>query len=251
MPPFWSRSNPLDILGDASPETFQRVTEVCVNAPEFDAVLVMTCPQAQFPSTDKARLLADSLTGADFPVFTSWIGGREVFESRDIFNKAGIPTYDTPERAVQAFLYMYQYHKNLLALQEIPPQLPRDLVFDREWSDGIMDRALKEGRSLLTEYESKNLLEAYGIPVAQTRLAETAEEAATKAGQLGFPVVLKLDSKDITHKSDAGGVVLNLRGAEDVKRAFAEIMENARRYDSTATVNGVSVQPMVRKKGWN
>ncbi len=249
LPPFWSHSNPLDILGDASPETFRKVAEVCMSAAEFDALLILTTPQAQFPSTQKARELSKVLAKADFPVFTSWIGGREVWESREIFKRAGIPTYDTPERAVQAFLYMYQYHKNQQALREVPSNLPRKLVFDREWGEAVVRGALKEGRSLLSETESKNLLESYGIPVTPTRRAPSAEEAVAQAGQMGYPVVLKLDSPDITHKSDAGGVKLDLRGEEEVRRAFGEIMAAARRYDPKARVRGVTVQPMVRRQG--
>ena len=249
LPPFWSHSNPIDILGDATPETFLKVTQVCMDAKEFDAVLVLTTPQAQFPSTQKARLLSEALVQADYPVFTSWIGGREVMESREIFHKAGIPTYETPERAVQAFLYMYQYHQNLQALAELPSNLPRKLIFDKEWAELLVNTALKEKRSLLSETESKNLLESYGIPVTPTRRAPNAKEAAVQAGQMGFPVVLKLDSPDISHKSDAGGVKLNLKSSAEVEAAFGEIMQSAAKYKPEARLRGVTVQPMVRKKG--
>jgi len=249
LPPFWSRGNPLDILGDAAPETFQRVAEVCLQAPEFDAILVLTTPQAQFPSSAKARALCRSLCNSEAPVFTCWLGGQEVQESRDYFRQAGIPTYDTPERAVQAFLHLWQYERNLQALNELPSNLPRQLVFDRGWAEAILRQALADGRSLLSETESKNLLESYGIPVTPTRRAPSAQEAAVQAAQMGFPVVLKLDSPDITHKSDAGGVELNLADGEEVRRAFDRIMDNARRYDPQARLRGVTVQPMVRRQG--
>ncbi|MCB2192953.1 MAG: bifunctional acetate--CoA ligase family protein/GNAT family N-acetyltransferase, partial [Deltaproteobacteria bacterium] len=249
LPPFWSHANPIDILGDATPETFLKVTQVCVDAKEFDAVLVLTTPQAQFPSTQKAKLLSDELVRADFPVFTSWLGGREVMESREIFYKAGIPTYETPERAVQAFLYMYQYHKNLLTLQETPSNLPHEIRYNKDEAGALIASVLGEGRSLMSEGESKELLDLYGIPVTKVHRAASAEEAAACALLTGFPVVLKLDSPDITHKSDAGGVRLSLKNEGQVKDAFEEIMEGARAYDPEARVNGVTVQPMVAVKG--
>ena len=249
LPPFWSRSNPIDILGDATPETFLKVTQICIDAHEFDAVLVVTVPQAQFPSTQKARLLSDALIRADFPVFTSWIGGREVMESREIFFKAGIPTYETPERAVQAFLYMYRYHKNLLTLQELPSNLPKEILYDRDKTKALIASVFDDGRSLMSEAESKRLLELYGIPVTPMLLASSCEEAAESAKRIGFPVVLKLDSPDITHKSDAGGVKLNLKNEELVREAFTEIMDGTRSYDPKARINGVSVQPMATVTG--
>lgn len=249
LPPMWSRSNPLDILGDASPETFRRVVDVCMTAEEFDAVLVMTAPQAQYPSTDKARLLSESLQGADFPVFTSWIGGKEVAESREIFRRANIPTYDTPERAVRAFLYMYSYDRNLKALQEVPRALNRNLTFDREAGRRIVDEALTGGRTTLTETESKELLTAYGIPVTRTVRVKTADEAMATAVEMGFPVVVKIDSKDISHKTEAGGVQLNLRTAEGVRQAWHSVLANAREYDPEAVIKGVTVQPMATE-GW-
>ncbi len=230
-------------------ETFKRVAEVCLQAPEFDAILVLTTPQAQFPSSDKARSLCTSLCNSEAPVFTCWLGGQEVQESRDYFRRAGIPTYDTPERAVQAFLYMWQYERNLQALNELPSNLPRQLVFDKDWAESIVRQALAEGRALLSETESKNLLESYGIPVTPTRRAPSAEEAAVQAAQMGFPVVLKLDSPDITHKSDAGGVELNLASEDEVRWAFDRIMRNARQYDPQARLRGVTVQPMVSRQG--
>ncbi|MFH1060062.1 MAG: GNAT family N-acetyltransferase [Pseudomonadota bacterium] len=249
LPPFWSQGNPLDILGDASPETFRRVAQVCLEAPEFDAILVLTTPQAQFPSLEKAEALCQALCQAEFPVFTCWLGGQEVAASRDFFRRAGIPTYDTPERAVQAFLYMLQYERNLEALQELPSNLPRQLIFDKEWAGAIIGQALSEGRGLLAETESKNLLESYGIPVTPTRRAPTAAEAAVQAAQMGFAVVLKLDSPDITHKSDAGGVALGLTSETEVRQAFERIMAGARAYDPAARLRGVTVQPMVRRQG--
>ena len=249
LPRFWSRSNPLDILGDATPETFLKVTRICMEAPEFDAVLVLTTPQAQFPSTRKAKILAETLVKADFPVFTSWVGGLEVLESRELFHKAGIPTYETPERAVQAFLYMYRYHKNLISLMQLPSNLPREIDYDRQAAHDLLAGVLAEKRTLLSEYESKKLLALYGIPVTPIELASTAEEAVDLARGIGYPVVLKLDSPDITHKSDAGGVKLDLKRGSQVREAFDEIMEAARQYDPQAGITGVSVQKMAKVRG--
>jgi len=249
LPPFWSRSNPIDILGDATPETFLKVTQTCIDAREFDAVLVLTTPQAQFSSTQKAKLLCETLVRTDFPVFTSWIGGREVMESRELFHQSGIPTYETPERAVQAFLYMYQYHKNQITLQELPSSLPREIHYFREKAAAVVASVLDENRNLMSEAESKELLRLYGIPVLPIERASSSEAAVSCALQMGFPVVLKLDSPDITHKSDAGGVKLNLSNEDQVRQAFDEIIGDAHLYDSQARVDGVSIQPMVSLKG--
>ena len=249
LPPFWSHSNPVDILGDATPETFLQATQICLDAHEFDAVLVLTVPQAQFPSTQKAKVLAETLVKAEFPVFTSWIGGRDVMESREIFHKAGIATYETPERAVQAFLYMYQYHKNLKTLQELPSNLPGEIRYSRGKAARLIDAVLDDGRALMSEAESKELLDHYGIPVTRVLRASACEDAVGCANQIGYPVALKLDSPDITHKSDADGVKLNLKTDDQVREAFDEIMNAARAYDPEARVHGVTIQPMAQAKG--
>ena len=170
-------------------------------------------------------------------------------ESRRLFHQAGIPTYETPERAVQAFLYMHQYKKNLESLIQLPSNLPHEIDYDSRTAHDILESVLNENRRLLSEHESKSLLEKYGIPVTSIKKAAAAADAVAAAGETGYPVVLKLDSPDITHKSDAGGVKLNLKTPSQVEEAFREIMESARQYDPAARVDGVSVQKMIAANG--
>ncbi len=249
LPSFWSHANPFDILGDASPDTFRRVVQVCLASGEYDAALIMTCPQAMNHPTDMALQLTPALKGMPFPVFTVWMGGREMASGREIFNLAGIPTYDTPERAIRAFRYMYLYGRNLKTLQEVPPKLSRAVTVDQDKARGLIAGTLEQGRDLMTEVESKELLAAYGIPVTETRRAGSRDEAVTAAGEIGYPVAMKILSPQITHKSDAGGVSLNLRRESDVRQAYERIMESCAKYDPQADLLGVTLQPMIRESG--
>jgi len=245
LPPFWSRSNPVDLLGDADAERYRRAVEICVEAREVDALLIVMAPQALASPTGVARELAGTLKGRRISVFTSWMGGAGADEGRRLFNEASIPTYDTPEQAVRAFQYMYRYGRNLEALQEIPPKLPEALRFDRDGARPLVERGLERDNGLLTEKESKDLLSAYGIRVNVTEVASSEEEAVELARSMGFPVALKVHSPDVVHKSDAHGVELNLRRPEGVVEAFRRIEAGVRAYDPRARFEGVSVQPMV------
>jgi len=248
LPPFWSRENPIDILGDAPPERWQQTLDVCLSAGEIKALIIIFVPQ----TLSNASTVAKSFVGllhrkVGRPVFAVWMGGESVEEGRQILNNAGIPTYDTPERAVSAFMHMYSYSRNLEMLQEIPPKLPRSLEFDHTSARGIIKKALQEGSRLLTEMESKALLKAYGIPVNKTKTATSADEAAHLAQEIGYPLAMKVYSRDIIHKTDAGGVKLNLRTEDDVRNAFSNIMANAVSYDPEAEILGVTIQPMLKQ----
>jgi len=248
LPPYWSHGNPIDILGDASPERFQNVVKICLNAPEINAVLLITAPQGLINSADTARAVADLLKGKSFPVFVSWMGGQDMEEGRKIFNDVGIPTFDTSERAVRAFMDIYHYSQNIELLQEIPPKLPGgELKFDREKARAIIQQGVKRKSKLLTEIEAKELFLAYGIPVNPTQIAISEDEAVCKSQETGFPVAMKIYSRDITHKSDAGGVRLNLTDEKDVRDAFKKVMTDARDYDSNAKLEGVTIQPMLSR----
>jgi len=247
LPPLWSRSNPIDILGDASPQRFANVIEICVAAKEFDGVLVILSPQAMTDPTAVAEMLASTFQKKRYPLFTAWMGGVDVAKGKDILNKAGIPTYDTPEQAIRAFLYMVDYSRNLKILQEIPPKLPRSIAFDRPQARKLIDTALCEKKPVLTELESKALLAAYGLPVIRTRVAASAQEAVQLAGAIGYPLVMKILSPDILHKTDADGIRLDLRSEADVHKAYDEILANARAYRPEAHIRGVTLQSMIRQ----
>ncbi|RLB37100.1 MAG: GNAT family N-acetyltransferase [Deltaproteobacteria bacterium] len=246
LPPVWSRANPIDIIGDATAERWRRAIEVCLDTRDVEGLILIYVPQALSRAEGVAKSIADLVKDKRrFPVFAVWMGGKEAAIGRKIFNQAGIPTYDTPERAVSAFRYMYCYVRNQQMSQEIPTRLKNDLIFERDEALQIITSSLNKGSSLLSEIESKALLGCYGIPVVSTHAAETVGEAVQIAKRVGYPVVLKVLSSDITHKSDVGGVRLNLQSDKEVEEAFEAIVTNARRYNPRAKIRGVTVQPML------
>jgi acetyltransferase len=246
LPGYWSGGNPIDILGDASPERWRDTLEVCLAAREIHALVVIFVPQNVTGAKAAADVLVE-LAGRKpaMPVFAVWMGGGGVEAGRHVLNKAGIPTYDTPERAVSAFVHMYSYARNLETLQAIPPRLPRALQFDHKTAEEMIRPPWKDGRVNLTEVESKNLLAAYGIPANRTEAAVSAHEAVSFAQDIGYPVVMKVLSRDIVHKSDVCGVQLELCGKRDVERAFARIMKSACAHHPEAQILGVTVQKML------
>ena len=244
LPVYWSRGNPVDILGDADVDRFRRTVEICLQDPGINGLLVMTAPQALTDPTAIAEALTEMLSGRRCPIFTVWMGGRDVERGREIFNQAGIPTYETPEQAVRAFWHLVSYRQNLELLQEIPPRLPQPLAYDQDQAREAIQRALRENTPALNEVESKALLSAYGIPVSRTQAAADAEEAVRLAEEIGYPAVLKILSREILHKTDAQGVELNLQHPEDIRQAFVRIMARSRVFNPQARLDGVTVQPM-------
>jgi acetyltransferase len=243
LPPHWSGGNPVDLLGDATPKRYAAAIEVCLEDPGTDGLLVILNPQAMTDPAEAARSLARAVEGHPQPVFASWIGGVDVEKGRAVLNEAGIPTYHTPEQAIRAFMHLREYAENLAALQEIPPKHAHYVRFDHERLGELVRQGL--GKGTLTEPESKELLAACGIPVNRTEVAESGERAAELAGDMGFPVVLKILSRDITHKSDVQGVRVGLRDRDEVKRAWRDMMDRVRTFEPDAAVDGVTVQPMV------
>jgi acetyltransferase len=258
LPPHWSRGNPVDILGDASPETYAKAVEIVARDENNDGLLVILAPQAVTePSKTAERLRAFAkLRGK--PIFASWIGGTGVRPGVEILDHAGIPTFEYPDEAARAFCAMWRYGKNLDALYETPGLITRAEI-NRSRADQIINEAKKSRRTLLTEIESKRILTAYGISVVQTEIATSESEAVDLAKQFGGAVVLKVFSETITHKSDVGGVKLNLHGAAAVRRAYREIEAAVGRIGDPGTaINdrgynkflGVTVQPMIAHDGY-
>lgn len=246
LPAYWSRSNPVDILGNADAERYGRVVDICLDAPEVQAVLIILSPHALNDPTAIAQSLCGQLENRRQPIFTCWMGGPDVEKGRECFNQAGIPTFDTPERAVRAFMDIRQYSRNIEMLQEIPPKLPGKLEFDRQTVQKRIDASLEAQNPLLTELATKELLAAYGIPVNPTRAAASSEEAVGAARELGFPVVLKIHSPDISHKSEVEGVSLDLRNPREVEAGFDRLTRAAADHNPKADIAGVTVQPMIR-----
>jgi acetyltransferase len=247
LPDLWSHGNPIDILGDASPDTYAKAVKICIEAKEFDGVLAILSPQAMTDPTAVANSLAQFSKSKRFPLFASWMGGVDVEKGTEILNQAGIPTYHTPEQAVRAFMYMCEYSRNLEILQEIPPNLPRALRFDRQQAASIIEKASRQQKTVLTEFESKLLLTAYGLPVNRTEVAKSPEEAVERAKEIGYPLVMKILSPDILHKTEANGILLNLRSEAEVFEAFEKIFKGAREYDPQAVIQGVTLQPMLQR----
>jgi acetyltransferase len=251
LPPHWSHSNPIDMLGDALPDRYAKVVDIAVHDPNIDGLLAITCPQGMAQPTMTAEHLKAyaSLTGK--PVLASWMGGTEVAAGTDILNRAGIPTFQFPDTAARVFCYMWRYSYVLRGLYETP-------VLRGEAGEGlgrrraaeIVDQKRRAGRTLLTEVESKQLLTAYGLSTVQTEIAGSEEEAVKKAETIGYPVVVKLLSESITHKTEVGGVQLNLRDADAVRSAYRAIEGSVREKAGEGHFQGVTVQPMVRLEGY-
>jgi acetyltransferase len=250
LPPHWSHNNPVDILGDALPDKYAKVVETVANDANIDGLLAVICPQGMSHPTLTAERLAPFAKGLGKPVLASWMGGAEMTPGIHILNQAGIPTFSYPDTAARIFFYMWRYSYLLRGLYETPV-LPHGAEGpDRGRADGIVQAVRQSGRTILTEPESKELLACYGIPTVSTLEAHSEDEAAAKAEELGYPVVVKLLSHTITHKSDVGGVKLNLSSAGAVRNAWREIETAVREKAGAGHFLGVTVQPFLRAEGY-
>ncbi|MDR3397003.1 MAG: bifunctional acetate--CoA ligase family protein/GNAT family N-acetyltransferase [Pandoraea sp.] len=243
LPKTLGRVNPVDIGGDADIARYTATLAALCEDPETAAVLFIQAPTAVMPSLDVANALA-ALPKPSKNVFTCWLGGETAERARRICREAGLPTYDTPENAARAFLEAVNYRRNQALLMETPPSIPPGFAPDVARVRAIVDSAMREGRSLLSEPEAKGVLAAYGIPVVETLVAQTPEQAGELAQGIGFPIAVKLISPDITHKSDVGGVVLNIETAEQACEAARQIRKRALAAKPDARVTGYSVQRM-------
>jgi len=251
LPSSWSHNNPIDIIGDADPQRYAKSLEVAAQDPNSDGLLVILTPQAMTDPTATAEALKAYAKSYDKPILASWSGGKEVAAGEAILNKAGIPTFEYPDDAAQAFTYMWQSTYNLKTLYETPSMPDDDGTGpDREKAKSIIDHVRETGRELLTEAESKQLLAAYGIPTTPTLIATTAKEAGEMAASLGFPVVIKLHSETVTHKTDVGGVKLNLKDPAGVEAAFEAIKKSVTELAGAQHFLGVTVQPMIKAEGY-
>jgi acetyltransferase len=250
LPAAWSHGNPLDILGDAGPDRYAKALEVAARDVNSDGMLVVLTPQAMTDATQTANLLKPYANLGDKPVLASWMGGVDVAAGEQILNSAGIPTFPYPDTAARMFNYMWSYSQNLRALYETPAYSKQAGHIDHAKANAILELARSTGRQILTEYESKELLAAYGIPVLPSVIAPTADAAVEAADGMGYPVVLKLHSETITHKTDVGGVQLNLRNEEEVRRAFAAIESSVAEKAGREHFQGVNVQPFAKLEGY-
>ena len=247
LPRNWSRGNPVDIIGDAPAERYAQTLDVLLKEPEADALLFIHAPTAIVPSAEIAAAVAPAIREAPRNVLACWLGGESVAQARATFTSAGIPCFDTPEDAVRGFLQIVEYRRNQALLMEVPASVPQGMDEDRETARKVVRDALADGRSLLSEPEAKQVLAAYGIPVVRTFSVASAEEAIGRAKEIGFPVALKILSPDVTHKSDIGGVSLDLETAEAVAAAATSMTKRLAELKPGARLQGFTVQEMVRR----
>jgi acetyltransferase len=252
LPRHWSHNNPIDILGDASPERFVSSVEIAAKDPNSDGVLVILAPQSNTDATRTAEQLKPLSKLDGKPILASWVGGVDVTAGETILNRSNIPTFHYPDTAVRVFNYMWRYTYNLRGLYETP-MLPQEHYSARDLAvaDEIIRSSIKSGKTLLNECESKSILEAYGIPVVQTRPALEESDAVRAAEEIGYPVVIKLLSDTIAHKAQAGGVILNIADTAGVRRAYQRIRTRVEETFGAGHFQGVSVQPMIRFDGYD
>jgi len=251
LPDAWSHNNPVDILGDAEADRYARALEVASTDANTDGMLVILTPQGMTNPTEIAEKLAPYAHSTNKPVLASWMGGDFIAQGESILRQAGIPDFPFPDDAARAFEFTWRYARNLRDLYETPAARS-NAVLDtkRDLATGITGKVRAGGRTILTEYESKQLLAAYGIPTVRTELALTSVRAVEQAEAIGYPVVLKLHSETITHKTDVGGVKLNLRSALEVSRAFTEIQQSVTAKAGPEHFLGVTVQPFAKLDGY-
>ncbi len=256
LPPYWSHGNPIDILGDATPERYAKTLEIAAKDPLSDGLLVILTPQAMTDPTQTAAQVKSTVEAkqTEFsqpkPILASWMGGTSVMAGEEILNRASIPTYSYPDSAARVFSYMWQYSYNLRGIYETPMMLEEwDGLPNREIVQKLIETVRQSGRTVLTEIESKQILEAYDIQTVKACIATSAEQAMDCANTFGYPVVLKLLSETVTHKTDVGGVQLNLTDAEAVHWAYGAISASVREKVGSEHFLGVTVQPMVHLDG--
>ncbi len=247
LPPTWSHGNPVDVIGDAPPERYRDALQICLNDTQVDGALVMLTPQAMTAPLAVAEAVVALADQSSKPVLTCWMGRSQMFAARDLFVTARLPDYRTPEVAVDAFSYLAKYHRNQQLLIQAPGSLSHQDPPDIEGAQIIIESVLSDRRKVLTEMESKAVLSAFRIPVCPTAIARNPNEALVLAESLGFPVVMKIHSPDITHKSDVGGVRLNITTPQAVRATFKDLIASVQKQMPDAAIEGVTIGPMARK----
>jgi len=250
LPPTWSHGNPVDIRGDAPGSRYAEALQALAEDTNVDAILALNCPTAVTSSSEAAQALIDvAREKPQLPVLTSWVGDGAAEDARRLFARHQVPSYYTPEQAVRAFMYLVNYRRNQETLMETPPSVPEEFSPDTAKAQMVIERVLAKDRSWLTEPEAKQVLAAYGVPVVRTHVVATPDQAAVVASEIGGSVALKIVSPDISHKSDVGGVALDLSGAAAVREAAAAMRERVCKARPDAHLAGFTVQPMVRRPG--
>ncbi|HEX37813.1 MAG TPA: bifunctional acyl-CoA synthetase/GNAT family N-acetyltransferase [Candidatus Cloacimonetes bacterium] len=248
LSPNWSRRNPVDVLGDAGPEQYAKAVELCAKDKNVDGLLVVLTPQAMTDPTGVAKKVAEVGKSCRKTLLASWMGADDVFEGQEYLENHNVPVYQTPEDAIKCFMLMYNYSRNLEILHETPSHTPREFKPENKKSRELIDAVLNDNRAVMTEFEAKQLLKYYDIPVIKNGLATTEDEAVNIAEAIGYPLVMKIASPDILHKTDVGGVILNIVDKEEARKAYNKIIKSSRENVPDADIRGVFVEQMTKRK---
>ena len=244
LPPFWSHGNPVDVIGDATPERYAKATKIVLDDPNVDAVLAIFVPQAITDPTDTAIEVCKLAENTTKSIIAAWSGGQSMHKGRQIFNEKDIAVFHTPEQAVRAFMTLVNYSHNLKILYETPKDIPVELTLDRKKLRKKFETEYFKNTNIISENISKEIINAYGIDITKPQPAYSESEAVEITEKIGYPVVLKILSPDITHKSDVGGVVLNINNKASLTATYNNMIESISRDFPKADIHGVTVQPM-------
>jgi len=252
FPPHWSKTNPLDILGDAKPDRYEKAITACFEDKNVDGLLIIFAPQGLSDSVEVAKCVSKLCEHNECvkPVLTSFMGYETVEKANRILNQNSIPTYSTPEQGIKTYLYMNQYKRNLELLYQTPEELPVDYSPPKRPITVIITKALKENRENLTKNESKQILENYRIPFMQTLVAETEDEAVFVASRIGYPVSIKMFSPYITLDSDAETAATDINSDEELREAFCRLVKQTKGKKPGVQIHGVTIQPIIKKQGY-
>ena len=248
LPPFWTHGNPIDVIGDADASRFSQATHIVLDDPNVDAALVILTPQAMTQPTETAEQIVKIAEQHSKPIMAAWMGGKSVKEGIAIFNKAGIASFESPEHAIEAFMTLVRYSRNLSALFETPKDVPVHFTYDRNKLRDNFNLKMQTKGKILNENDSKEFLETYGIKTASPMIATSEREAISIAEELTYPVAMKILSSEIPNKTEAGGVILNIGSEKDVKISYRTIMRNVTEFNPQAIIEGVSIQHMENLK---
>ncbi len=247
LPPNWSHNNPIDIGGDATPERYRETILAVTDDPNVDSTLVMLSPQAMTDPMGVAKAIIEVVDKLKRSLICCWMGEDQVVEARKLLEDSGIPAFRMPETAIELFHNISKYYRNQHLLLQTPEPTRQHGRPETEGAKMLIEALLAERRKVLSEMESKAILRAFKVPVAQTMVARTATEALLLAEQIGFPIAMKVDSPDLTHKSDAGGVRLNIQNAPAVRNAYHDIIDTVQKRHPTAKINGISIEPFLSR----
>ena len=251
LPPYWSKSNPIDLLGDANEEKYQKAIEICLKDKNIDGLLIICVPQVVADPKILADKVIDISKKSTKPIMVSLPGEESVYHARQILNRNNVPAYSTPEEAVESYMYLYNYARNLELQYETPEELETETRSSiKEIANEIINKSKKEKSNILNEIDSKALIELYGINTTKPKIASSESEVLKIAQKIGFPVVMKIHSPQITHKSDVGGVILDIQCKDDLKNSYKTLIKKVDEKEPDAQIQGVTIQKMIKNKGY-